>query len=132
MAGGGRLNVYPPAPFVDAVAGGTIPFTSMRVTVATETKGNGPPHVLTTPVTWAAALAVSGSSTEALKKSTRRMASASIPRRDRRCIRGTPHSPGQSDPTGNRLSRPENAANYVTVYKSNGEPLEPRGPSKSR
>src|SRR5438309_12118113 len=75
--------MYTPPPSVVAVAGGAIPFASTRVTVAPGTGVAGPPHVEMKPVTWAAAAAVSGRSTETPRRITRRIASASILRRAR-------------------------------------------------
>src|SRR6266566_2739027 len=78
--------MYTPPPSVVAVAGAAIPLASTRVTVAPGTGVAGPPHVEMKPVTWAAAAAFSGRSTE----TTRRITSASIPRRARTGIRGSP------------------------------------------
>src|SRR5437870_13758415 len=82
--------MYTPPPSVVAVAGGAIPLASTRVTVAPGTGVAGPPHVEMKPVTWAAAAAVSGRSTDTPRRVTRRIASASIPRRARTGIRGSP------------------------------------------
>src|SRR5207245_11288973 len=82
--------MYTPPPSVVAVAGGAIPLASTRVTVAPGTGVAGPPHVEMKPVTWAAAAAVSGRSTEAPRRITRRIARASIPQRARTGIRASP------------------------------------------
>src|SRR5438445_13784280 len=82
--------MYTPPPSVVAVAGGAIPLASTRVTVAPATGVAGPPHVEMKPVTWAAAAAVSGRSTETPRRVKRRIASASIQLRARTDIQGSP------------------------------------------